>query len=473
MNEGEMNKGVDTRPDWVRDAVFYQIFPDRFRNGSLANDPKDTKPWGSEPNFHDRMGGDLQGVLQRFDYLRDLGVNALYFNPIFASDSNHGYDTSDFYRIDEHFGNEKVFRELITKAHDLGWHIILDGVFNHTGTNFHAFKDLLEKGEKSPYKDWYYVKKFPLRVESGQDTYECFRGNASLPKLNTENPETRQYLFDVATYWVQELGVDGWRLDAPADLSHDFWRDFRKAVKAVRPDAYLVGEIWEGPCEWVQGDRFDGVTNYMWRGAAYTYFAEGKMSPTDFDKALREIRETCAPEATDQMLNMLSSHDADRLATRCNNDMFRIGQCVLFQMTYPGVPCIYYGDEIGIEGGHDPDNRRAFEWDTHRWDGGLHEFYKQLIRLYHEHVALQRGGYRTALIHDDQRLFGYLREYDSEKALVLFNSSDAEQCAVVAIKDLGTEPFSLWLDTGAGLKQDGSTLYVKIPPHGIALLGRN
>jgi cyclomaltodextrinase / maltogenic alpha-amylase / neopullulanase len=468
-----MSEDVNARPEWVREAVFYQIFPDRFYNGTPINDADNKKSWGSEPNPFDTMGGDLEGVLQRLDYLRDLGVNALYLNPIFASESNHGYDTTDYYRIDPRFGNETIFRELVTKTHELGWHLVLDGVFNHTGQNFHAFKDLLEKGENSPFKDWYYVKKFPLRVEGGQDTYETFSDIASMPKLNTQNPDTRKYLCDVATYWIREFGIDGWRLDAPMEVPHDFWRDFRKAVKEVRADAFLLGEIWENLGEWVQGDMFDAVMNYQWRGATFTYFAQNEMSPTEFDNTLRGLRDACPPEANDRMLNMLSSHDADRLSTRCKDNALLIGQCVLFQMTYPGVPCIYYGDEIGTEGNNDPDNRRAFNWETNQWDGGLREFYKNLIRLRHEHIALRRGGYRTVLVHDDHRLFGYLREYDNEKIMVLFNSSEAEQCAEVTVEDLGTEPFSFWMDTGASFKQDGATLYVKMPPRGIALLGRN
>lgn len=420
------------------------------------------------------MGGDLQGVLERFDYLRDLGVNALYLNPLFESDSNHGYDVRDYYRIDSRFGNQALLREVIARVHDAGWHILLDGVFNHSSVNFYAFKDVRERGEDSEYKDWYFIKQFPVRVEEGQDTYETFGTSHSMPKLNTQNSETREFLLDVAAFWIREFGIDGWRLDAPMEVPHDFWRELRNTVRALREDAYLVGEIWESPGEWVQGDMFDAVTNYPWRGATYSYFVQNEMSPTEFEDRLRALRDACPPEATERMLNMLSSHDADRLSTRCKDNALLIGQCILFQMTYPGVPCIYYGDEIGMEGGDDPKNRRAFNWDARQWDNGLRDFYKRLITLRHEHTALRRGGYRTALLHDEQRLFGYFREYDTEKILALFNSSDTEQCAEVNLpEDLGTASFSLWMDTGADFKQEGSMLYVKIPPSGIALLGRS
>lgn len=469
-----MKGDINNRPDWVRDAVFYQIFPDRFHNGSRKNDAHVTQSWGEEPNGDDSMGGDIQGILKRLDYLRDLGVNALYLNPIFESESNHGYDITDYYRIDPRFGTEASFRELVEKVHTAGWHILLDGVFNHSSTNFHAFKQIQKYGERSKYKDWYFIKKFPVRIEEGQDTYETFFTSYLMPKFNTGNPETRKFLLDVALFWLREYGVDGWRLDAPMEVPFEFWREFRKAVRAFSKDAYIVGEIWEPPGEWLQGDMFDAVTNYQWRGATYTYLAQDEMSPTEFDNALRALRDSCQPEATDRMLNMLSSHDADRLSTRCKDNMLLIGQCVLFQMTYPGVPCIYYGDEIGIEGEDDPANRKAFDWDAGRWDNGLRDFHKRLIYLRHDHIALRRGGYRTVFLHDDQRLFGYLREYDTEKILVLFNSSEAEQCAEVTLpEDLGTEPFSNWLDTGADFKQEEGMLYVKLPPRGMALLGRN
>jgi cyclomaltodextrinase / maltogenic alpha-amylase / neopullulanase len=464
------NKAAST-PTWVRDAVFYQIFPDRFANGDESNDTNRTQSWGEPPNRQERQGGDLAGLRKRFDYLSDLGINALYLNPIFEAASNHGYDTSDYYRISFRLGTNEQFANLVEEAHERDWHVVLDGVFNHTGTQFHAFQNLRKEGEGSPYIDWYHVEGFPINMEPGKLNYKAWNGQPEVPQLNHANPAVRAYLLDVAVHWIREYGIDGWRLDMPEEIPHDFWKEFRKRVREANPNAYLVGELWNDASDWLQGDEFDAAMNYRWRGAVCAFLAEDKMSPTEFDAALRQIRDDYPPEATAAMLNMLSSHDVDRLATRCGGNRLRMGQCVLMQMTYPGVPCVYYGDEIALHGDGDPGSRAAMPWDEDGWDTGFRDFYKRLIALRQKHPVLRYGDYRTVLLNDDKRLFGFTRCYDGENSLALFNNSAEAQCAEVSPDVVEGRKLFDWLRIGIELEEEDDRFLVALSPRGIALLG--
>ena len=239
-----MNRMGDERPDWVPDAVFYQIFPDRFRNGDPGNDPPDTVPWGTEPDRTHFQGGDLAGVRQGLPYLRDLGVTALYLTPIFAAGSTHRYDTHDYLRVDPALGDETTLTELVGDAHARGIRVLLDGVFNHAGDGFGPFQDLMANGVNSAWKDWFFPASFPLQTDP--PNYQTCGGAAFLPKLNTSNAEVAAYLIEVGTYWLERAGTDGWRLDVPWKVPRTFWVAFRDAIRARRPDAFLAGEFWRG-----------------------------------------------------------------------------------------------------------------------------------------------------------------------------------------------------------------------------------
>jgi cyclomaltodextrinase / maltogenic alpha-amylase / neopullulanase len=462
---------IASTPTWVRDAVFYQIFPDRFANGDENNNTNQTQPWGETPNREERQGGDLTGLRKRFDYLSDLGINALYLNPIFEAATNHGYDTSDYYQISVRLGTNEQFIKLVKEAHERGWHLVLDAVFNHTGTQFHAFQSLCKEGENSPYKDWYHVEGFPINMEPGKLNYKAWDDHPEVPQLNHENSQVRAYLLDVAMHWIREYGIDGWRLDAAELIPHAFWKELRRHVKQVNPDTYLVGELWENAQDWLQGDEFDGVMNYRWRGAVCAFLAEEVMSPSEFDATLRQIRDDYLPEATYTILNMLSSHDVDRLTTYCGGDRLRMGQCVLMQMTYPGVPCVYYGDEIALPGDGDPGSRAAMPWNEKDWDTGFRDFYKRLIALRRKHPVLRYGDYKTALIHDDRRLYGFARCHEDDHILALFNTSGEAQCAEVSRSVVEDRKLFDWLKTGIELEEEGDRLTVALPPHGMALFG--
>ena len=348
-------------PSWVQDAVFYQIFPERFANGDSSNDPSGVQPWGGKPTGGNFFGGDLKGIVDHLDYLAGLGVTAIYLNPIFEATTNHKYNTTDYLKIDPHFGDEAIFKKMVDGCHARGIKVILDAVFNHTGVQFFAFQDIKKRGARSPYLHWFNVYGLPIGPPE-KPNYECWWGHGSLPKLMTLNPDVQQYLFEVTRHWMH-LGVDGWRLDVATDVPRQFWIQWRKVVKSVNPEAYTVGEIWEDGTPWLRGDQFDAVMNYRFRDAALEFFVQGRLSPTQFDSMLARHREDYPAQVNYALQNLLGSHDTERFLTLCKGDTARMKLAVLFQMTYLGAPMVYYGDEIGMEGGRDPDCRRTMAWE--------------------------------------------------------------------------------------------------------------
>ena len=258
-------------PAWVKDAIFYQIFPDRFCRSERYHAAGKFVPWGTKPTRENMFGGNLAGIESKLTYIKSLGANAIYLCPIFKSNSNHRYHTVDYFEIDPVLGTLADFDRLVEKAHRLGLRIILDGVFNHCSRGFFQFNSLMELGPDSPYVDWFHVKGWPLNAYSGKPNYECWWNYPALPKFNTDCAEVREYLFRVAEYWTKR-GIDGWRLDVPNEINDDsFWQEFRKRVKAINPEAYIVGEIWDAPERWLQGDQYDGVMNYLFRKAVMKY----------------------------------------------------------------------------------------------------------------------------------------------------------------------------------------------------------
>ena len=459
-------------PEWVRDAIFYQIVVDRFENSTTKNDDKDALEWTDAPTLFDWMGGDLNGIRKRWDYLTDLGVNALYLTPVFECKSYHGYDTVDYYKIDPRFGTKNDLKALVSEAHERGMRVILDGVFNHTSAEFFAFQDVLKNQEKSKYKDWYHIEEFPIAVEDGKDHYAHWEGVANMPKLNVLNPETRDYLCEVVKHWITEVGVDGWRLDAAMEIEHDFIKALRVAIREANPDAYILGEVWNEAQDYLQGDECDGTMNYPLRGTIFDFVANGSKSASDMDAFLCHLIEAYPPFTADAMLNILSSHDIERLHNRCNTDPLRVGQAVLIQMTFPGAPCIYYGDEIGLDGDKDPDNRKTIPWDSDTWNIGLLDFHKHLIWLRREKDCFHLGSFGTVLVSDEQGLYGYTKYTENSQALVLLNASDSEQTAEMPLDVVGTDPYEDWLESGMVAWAEDDKLKVKIPARGMALLGR-
>jgi neopullulanase len=437
-------------PEWVKHAVFYQVFPDRFARSPRVRLPPgiSLKPWGAPPEKQGFQGGNLLGVVDRLDYLQDLGVTALYLNPIFASASNHRYHTYDYFQVDPLLGGNEALRELLDQAHDRNIRIVLDGVFNHAGRGFWAFHHILETGGNSPYLDWFIIRDWPLRPyhsdKKHPPNYGCWWELPALPKFNIKNPGVREYLLKVARHWI-EFGIDGWRLDVAEEIKDKtFWQEFRRVVKEANPEAYLCGEIWRLAPEWLQGDRFDGLMNYPLamavmgffgaRTLAENYKMDGKklkpLTAEKFSTRIDKILSSCDWEVSQGQLNLLDSHDTARLLWMLGGDKTALKLCVLFQMTMPGAPCIYYGDEIGMNGGHEPHSRAAFPWQNeNQWDTDLRQFYRNAIALRHRYTCLRSGDYRS--LHAGKGIFAFGRKLGKEKKIVIFNTrKKAKQLAI-------------------------------------------
>lgn len=437
---------------WTQGAVAYQVFPDRFANGDPSNDPPGTTPWAGPlgPDTSAQYyGGDLRGIIDRLPYLHELGVTLLYLNPIFAAQSSHRYDTVDYLRIDPHLGTLADFHELLSQAHALGIRVILDGVFNHTGTRFWAFDDVVRHGPASRYVNWYFFHGFPVDTRRGN--YEGWWGLASLPKLNIANPEVRRHVLQVAEYWTRQ-GIDGWRLDVPNEIQvPGFWEEFRRVVKAVRPDAYLVGEIWQVDPSWLAGDRFDALMNYpLGRDVLVSFFARKPgWTARRFMEALQEVLLAYSDNATRMNFNVVGSHDTSRVLTELGGGdlgaepseeaVRRLQALVGVQFTLPGVPVIYYGDERGMLG----DKRDR--WDAQRapvdWNyrhEGIYTTYRQLIALRKQHPALWTATVEPLLVEDrdDGPVVAYRRRDDRAADEVVVVTTPASRRLTVDIPGL-------------------------------------
>ena len=387
-----MARSISTfAPDWVKDAIFYQIFPDRFCRSERYHAVGKFVPWNSRPTRENMFGGNLAGIEDKLKYIAGLGVNAIYLCPIFKSNSNHRYHTVDYFEIDPVLGTLKDFDRLVKKAHKLGLRVILDGVFNHCSRGFFQFNSLMELGQNSPYVDWFHVKGWPLNAYSGKPNYECWWNYPALPKFNTDCADVREYLFSVAEYWTKR-GIDGWRLDVPNEIDDDsFWQEFRRRVKAINPEAYIVGEIWDAPERWLQGDQFDGVMNYLFRKAVMKFlFDEHPISTEEFCSRLREA----FPEGRgDIPMNLLGSHDTTRLRSQPRASWDRIRLALTLMFFLPGAPCVYYGEELGMEGGKDPDNRRSVPWEklSQMQKEPVYALVKELTEMRKSSAVLRNG----------------------------------------------------------------------------------
>ncbi|RKD22389.1 Glycosidase [Caminicella sporogenes DSM 14501] len=416
-------------PEWVKDTVFYQIFPERFFNGDTSNDPDKLTKWGELPTSDSFYGGDLKGIINKLDYLEELGINGIYLTPIFEAPTNHKYDTKDYFKVDSHFGDLEILKELVSKCHERGIKVILDAVFNHCGYFFEPFQDVIKRGEKSPYYDWFHIHKWP--IETNPPSYDTFAFTYYMPKLNTANPEVRDYLLKVARYWIDEADIDGWRLDVSDEVSHAFWREFRRVVKEAKEDAYIIGELWLDAYPWLKGDQFDAVMNYPLMRALLQYFAYENISNNQFKELINKIIMRNTMQVNEVMFNLIESHDTSRFLTECNKNVKKLMMAATFLFTYIGTPCIYYGTEIGMEGGYDPDCRRPMEWDKRAWNLELFNYYKKLIKIRKQNKVLRRGSFEW--INDLEEIIGFIRKYEEEKVFVLINNYNFDKKVTLKI----------------------------------------
>lgn len=411
-----------TVPPWSKGIVYYQIFPERFARSESPSQPSSPSlaSWDAEPTRDNLLGGTLAGIAQKMDYLQDLGVECIYMTPVFEADFNHKYATTDYFRVDPAFGTEQDLCALVSAAHARGIRIVLDGVFNHCGIRFKPFADLLKNGERSAYKNWFYPKRFPIRIDAS--CYECVGDYPYMPRLNGANPEVRAYIESVLLYWLEKAGIDGWRFDVADELDQAAVLIWRQAVKARFPNALMLCETWGNAAHLLGPRGFDSAMNYLFRDAMTDYFAKGVLTPTGLDDRLQHMLMCYGDEANAAMYNCLGSHDTPRFLTLCGEEAWRYRLASAFQLLFPGAPALYYGDEVGMLGGNDPGCRGGMRWENQ--DEELLSWIKALIALRKAHPVLREGSYRTLYTSDEKQLFAFLREDERERICAVFNSGD-------------------------------------------------
>ncbi|MDC7804219.1 glycoside hydrolase family 13 protein [Sphingomonas sp. BLCC-B65] len=404
-------------PDWLADAVFYQIFPDRFANGDPSLNPPDVVAWDAEPTRDNFFGGDLAGIRARLDHIAAVGANAIYLTPIFEAGTNHRYDAVDYFRIDHRLGDLDAFRSLIDDAHARGIRVVLDAVLNHCGDGHWAFRDVVEREAASPYVNWFSVEGFPVNVEEGNPNYRTCSGCWYLPKWNTYNPEVRAHHGDVARYWIDQ-GIDGWRLDVPYFINQSFWREFHRIVKDRDDDLYIVAEEWREPEQWLTGDLADGTMNYTLRDLVLGFTADRTIDGFAFAEGMNRLRARIPEGFHRGMLNLLGSHDTERLLTRHGDDEQSALAAFTLLFAAEGAPMLYYGDEVGMRGQNDPGCRAGMVWDRKRWSTALYEGVRALARRRAQWPALRRGTQQVSALDADTVLVSRLWEDEQVVAIV-------------------------------------------------------
>ena len=410
-------------PQWAANKVVYQIFPSRF----AATQPVDKKLWYKAPiTPMDDLHGNLRGIIEHLDYIKDLGIDVVYLTPIFKSNSCHKYDTIDYYQVDPSFGTTEDLKELVQKSHERGMKVVLDAVYNHSGREFFAFQDILEKGEKSKYLDWYFIDELPPRGEWGEiPNFKCFGYYGGMPKLNLKNPEVEKYITDVACYWIKECDIDGWRLDVGDEISHFFWKNFRKAIKAVKKDMLIIGEIWHYAGDFLEGDEWDTVMNYPFYLNLIDLLADEKINVSQFVQNLGYLKGRLNKKCYPLMWNLIDSHDTARFLHLCNDNKKKQHLAAAFQLLLPGMPMVYYGDEYAMPGANDPDCRRGMYWDEEYQDKEMYNWYKKLMQVRKTHACIVEGEMIETIANDDEDMIVMIRKNGEETIAMLFNCGNS------------------------------------------------
>lgn len=451
MNPADVNR----TPDWVNETVWYQIFPDRFCNGTPEENTPDIVPWHAGPvTNQERFGGNLKGIEEKLPYLKELGITGIYLNPIMEADSTHKYDTKDYTRIDPQFGTNEDFARLVKKAHEHGIRIMVDAVFNHCGRRFSPWLDVLEKKEKSAYADWFMIQDWDnleKRADTRDARFYSFAFADWMPKLNTNNDEVIDYFCGVCEDWIREFDIDGIRYDVGNEVSHRFLKKMRERLRALKPDLYLLGEIWHDASQWLMGDEYDSVMNYPLLSGIHDFFLDKSMDKAEFEYMVNRCYTMYMQQNNNVMFNLLDSHDTERLMNRFHDlDMFYQQLAVLFTM--PGSACIYYGTEIAMEGGHDPDCRRPMPW---------HELSSPENQ---EKIAAMRGLIEMRKSEEACRslYFHFPGEYPQER-LVEYIKLDSENRKLEILLNCGEDAVSV--------KEEGEVLFSRKYENGV--LGKN
>ncbi|MDR2149334.1 MAG: glycoside hydrolase family 13 protein [Spirochaetaceae bacterium] len=381
-----------SQPAWVEQTVWYQIFPERFCKGKPALSQSALEDWETGTNYRSFFGGDLSGIIQKLPYLTQLGITGIYLTPVFQAPSAHKYDTQDYFTVDEQFGTLSDLKELVAQAHSKGIKIMLDAVFNHCGETHPFWQDVLKNQECSVYRNYFYIQSFPVKERYAAHEkvpYATF-GFTRMPKWNTENPQVRSYLLEVSAYWIRECDLDGWRLDVANEVSLEFWHDFSHQVRTLKKDFYITGEVWHDASNWINRRLFDAAMNYPLGALIVDYFIKKTVSATQFSDRLITLLARYSDLHNRLAFNLFDSHDTDRILTRAGGDKVAVRNAFTLLFLLPGSPCLYYGTEIGMEGGQDPDNRRPMVWDEAKQDKDLFQFFQRLIALrkkYHDLIV--------------------------------------------------------------------------------------
>ena len=400
-------------PRWVKDTVWYQIMPDRFCRGDLAPKRMPLKDWEDRETVTggDFYGGDLRGIITKLPYLAELGITGIYLLPVFLSDTNHKYNTFDYELIDPDFGTEEDMIELVNTAHKLNIRVMLDAVFNHSGTEFFAWKDVWENGENSRYFDWFCINEVPFSRKRASLRDGRFYGFAfidTMPKLNTNNPEVIRYCTDRCKYWVEHWGIDGIRFDVGNEVSHTFLKQVHREVKGINPDIFLLGEIWMDSVSWLQGDEYDAVMNYPFLNSLHNFWIDEAATVKDLMYSLNRCYSLYPEQVNSCTFNFLDTHDTMRAVTRCGDSSVFYQQLTLL-LTLPGSPCIYYGTEIVMPGGHDPDCRRTMPWndiEQGKYDSEIEKI-RRLIAVRKEFVPSPENEVNWIVDENHPRLVSY------------------------------------------------------------------
>lgn len=412
INEADILKPVE----WTGKGVFYQIFVDRFCMGEEDKDRSYINcKWGDLPTPKTFAGGDLKGIIQKLDYIKGLGMNTIYLTPVFQSKSNHKYDISDYYRVDKHFGTNEDLKLLVDAAHGKGMRIVLDAVFNHCSEEMREFQDVVQKGRASEYYDWFVI--YGDKPDRKQGNYEMFASCVYMPKFNTSNEGAQQFLIDIACHYINEYDIDGWRLDVSDEVSHDFWRKFRKAVKACKQDCIILGENWHDASNYLRGDQYDSIMNYAFTKACLDFFAWNKMNARQMAEKLSDILARNTDTVNHMMLNLLDSHDTHRFFSEVGCDEEKIKAAVHLLYLFPGMPCLFYGTETLTRGGYDPDCRRCMDWEG--IDEGKYRSMTEVIRQLGKLRVSEDFSKADVRLEEQNGVF-ILRRLTTEKEIVLY-----------------------------------------------------
>ena len=456
-------------PDWVYGGVMYQIFPERFNYSDTNSLFEEKVEWGSTPKRLEFQGGDLYGIIDKLDYIQNLNVNILYLNPIFLSGSTHRYDTWDHFKVDPKLGGEKALEKLIDELHARKMKIIFDTSLNHVHPKHFAFQDIIKNGEKSKYKDWFTIYEYPVHLKHrphlyentykvGWDgnekeykqylektfleteipvknidddgpivepSYKSWWGVPDMPKINYSCEDARKWALDVTAFWINNFNIDGWRMDVAKEIDLLFWKDFRKIAKDSNQNVLLFSEIFGDTSQWLQGDMFDGTMNYSFRESMVDYFATKRMNISEFSDSLANLYFMYSFKALSSCQNLLSSHDVKRFLNRCSDDSSIYGP-IFMQATFPGIAGIYYGDEIGLSGGDEPNNREAFPWeDETSWNLEIQEYIKEIMYLKTTNEILKFGNFELLKNVNDAIIFR--RSLNGKSLLCIFNRNKKQR----------------------------------------------